>query len=65
MDKHQARSDRRDNKRAFRWGAIAAIVLVILAIAAYGMLSARRQATSTMQPSPLPGTSEPAKPPGQ
>lgn len=65
MDKRQTRSDERDNKRAFRWGTAAAIVLVVLAIAAYGMLSSRRQAEPTMQPSTQPATSEPAKPPGQ
>jgi len=65
MDKRQTRNDERDNKRAFRWGTTAAIVLVVLAIAAYSMLSSRREAEPTMQPSAQPATSEPAKPPGQ
>ncbi|RYF73692.1 MAG: hypothetical protein EOO22_08485 [Comamonadaceae bacterium] len=65
MDKHQAHSDDRDNKRAFRWGAIAVVVLLILAVGAYTVLSTRRQAEPTMQPLPTPERSEPVKPPGQ
>lgn len=40
-DATQARSDRRDNKRAFRWGAIAVAVLVVLALG-YNMVSHER-----------------------
>jgi hypothetical protein len=65
MDKEQARNDGRDNKRAFGWGIIAVIALVALAIGGYRMLSERRSATSTMQPSVLPAPAEAPKPPGQ
>ena len=44
MDEHnaaQARHDRRDNKRAFRWGAGAVAVLVVLALG-YNMVSRER-----------------------
>jgi hypothetical protein len=65
MDKKQAQNDGRDNQRAFRWGIVAVIVLVVLAIAGYRILSERRGATSTMQPSVLPAPAEAPKPPGQ
>jgi len=65
MNKQQAKNDGRDNKRAFSWGIIAVIVLVVLAIAGYNMLSARRDTSSTMQPSTLPAPAEAPKPPGQ
>ena len=65
MDKKQAHSDGRDNKRAFGWGIVAVVVLVVLAIGGYRMLSERRGATSTMQPSVLPAPAEAPKPPGQ
>jgi hypothetical protein len=64
MNRQQAKSDQRDNKRVFRWGIVAVVVLVLLAIAAYNVLSARRAASPTMQPSVQQGPAEAPKPPG-
>jgi len=43
MDRQQqARSDGKDNKRAFRWGIAAFVLLVVLGIGAYNLLLASR-----------------------
>lgn len=72
-DATQGRHDRRDNKRAFRWGAIAVAALVVLALG-YNMVSHERAgplgpdaATSTQRqqaPSPAAGGSNNPAGPG-
>jgi len=70
---HQAHNDRRDNKRAFRWGAIAFAVLLAGALG-YNMLSHDRAGelnpqapTATQQqatPAPADGGTSGAAGPG-
>lgn len=52
----------RDNKRAFRWGAMAVILLIVLALG-YNLISHERAGplnpgTSMEQPTPKPAPSE-------
>ena len=55
------RQNEKDNRRAFRWG-VAAIVVLILAVVAYNLMSYQRAGPVTH--SPAPEQQAPAKPPG-
>lgn len=60
----QARSDDRDDKRVFRWGAIAVAVLVVLAVLAYYLLSESRERSPVMrEPTTQQAPQKPAAPP--
>lgn len=57
MDKQQTRSDERDNKRVFVWGAAAAIVVFLGAITYYLVIERRAErptATPATQSAPAP-----------
>lgn len=60
----QARSDDRDDRRVFRWGAIMVAVLVVLAVLAYYLLSESRERSPVMQePAKQAAPQKPAAPP--
>lgn len=68
--REQARSDRRDNRRAFRWGAIAIVVLALGAMG-YNLLSRERSGplnpdavTTQKAPAPVEGGQSGAAGPG-
>lgn len=65
MKHEQPRKDDRDNRRAFRWGVGAAVLIIALGLAAYFVLAERRESSDTMRPAPVPQRSTPSKPPGQ
>lgn len=60
----QARSDDRDDRRVFRWGAIAVAVLVVLAVLAFYLLSqSRERSPAAQEPSTQQAPQKPAAPP--
>ena len=59
----QAKSDDRDDKRVFRWGAIMVIVLVVLAVLAFFLLSKSRERSPVMQEQTQQAPQKPAAPP--
>jgi anti-sigma-K factor RskA len=60
----QARSDDRDDKRVFRWGAIAVAILVVLAVLASYLLSESRERSPVVQePATQQAPQKPAAPP--
>lgn len=69
MKAQQARSDERDNKRVFRWGVGAAIVVFLLALL-YNLLAQTREEgpvkpdtpTQSAPQTPTPSTAAPAAP---
>ena len=56
MRLEQAKNDERDNRRAFRWG-ICAVIVVVLLVAAYNVMSHRRNDTP---PAGAQGLTQPA-----
>lgn len=57
----QPRQDRQDNKRAFRWGAIAAALVAVLALG-YNMVSHERAGPLGPQPATSTQRQPPATP---
>ncbi|VTU35497.1 hypothetical protein H4CHR_03672 [Variovorax sp. PBS-H4] len=59
----QAKSNDRDDKRVFRWGAIMVVVLVVLAVLATYLLSESRERSPVMQERSQQSPQKPAAPP--
>ena len=60
----QAQSDDRDDRRVFRWGAIMAIVLVVLAVlASYLLLESRERSPVMPESTQQQAPQKPAAPP--
>ena len=58
----QAKSDERDDRRVFRWGAVMVAVLVVLALLAYYLLHQSRERSPVMQESTQQAPQKPATP---